>query len=104
VYLAPDAKEHLVEMPFVARLGPAPLQGVGEQPAEAQAPLADGFVADRDPASGKDSLDVAQAEAEAVIQSDRVLDHLGREAKAAIGIRRRSRPRHGAMARSGLPP
>jgi hypothetical protein len=57
--LAADADEHFVQVPLVARLGPAPLQGVGEQPAEAQAPLADALVADHDPARGQDQLDVS---------------------------------------------
>ena len=84
MHLAADAQEHLVEEPFVARPWPAPLQRVGELPAEAQAPLADGLVADHDPARGENGLDVAQAEAEAVIEPHRVLDHLSREAEAAI--------------------
>lgn len=84
--LALDAQEHLVEMPFVARLGPAPLQGAGEQPAEAQAPLSDALVGHDHAAGGQDGLDVAQAKAEAMIEPDRVLDHLGREAEAAVGV------------------
>jgi len=101
--LAADADEHFVQVPLVARLGPAPLQGVGEQPAEAQAPLADALVADHDPARDQDQLDVAQAQAEAVIQPDRVLDHLGRKAEAATGIGGRRHAWHGATARSDLP-
>src|SRR5260370_7057179 len=40
VLLAADPDEHLVHVPLVAGLWPAPLQGIGEAPAEAQAPLA----------------------------------------------------------------
>ncbi len=50
VQLAPDADEHRVEVPRVARPWTAPLQRGGKQPAEAQAPLADSFVADQDAA------------------------------------------------------
>src|SRR4051812_1688995 len=41
--LAADADEHLVSIPFVARLRPAALQGRREYPAEAQTPFADAF-------------------------------------------------------------
>ena len=84
--LAADAEEHLVKMPFVAWLRATPLQRVGEQPAKTQRSLADALVEHHHAAGGQDGLDVAQAEAEAVIQSHRVLDHLGREAEAAVGI------------------
>jgi hypothetical protein len=40
-------------------------------------PLADAFVADHHVAGGQDQLDVTQAEAETVIQPDRMLDDLG---------------------------
>jgi len=35
---AADADEHLVQEPFVARLGPAPLEGIGELATEARSP------------------------------------------------------------------
>jgi hypothetical protein len=41
--LASNTDEHLIHVPFVARPWPTPLQIVREQPAEAQAPLADGL-------------------------------------------------------------
>ena len=46
--------DHLVHEPFAARPWPTPLRLDREQPAEAQAPLATGFVAHHDPTSGKD--------------------------------------------------
>ena len=39
-------------------------------------------------ALGQDQLDVAQAQAEAVIEPHRVLDDLSREAKAAVRVQR----------------
>lgn len=42
--LAADVQEHLIEKPFVAWPWSAPLQRVGEQPAEAQAPVVDALV------------------------------------------------------------
>jgi hypothetical protein len=86
--LATDAQKHLIKKPLVAQLWSASLQSVGEQPAEAQAPDADAFVADHDATGGEDCLDVAQAEARAVIQPHRMLDDLGRKAKAAVRVRR----------------
>src|SRR3984893_6620235 len=80
VLLAADSDEHLV-------LWPAPLQRIGEDPAEAQAPLADALVADDDPTRRQDQLNISQAQAEAVIEPDRMLDDRGREAKAAIPVR-----------------
>jgi hypothetical protein len=84
VLLAADADEHLVDVPLVARLWPAPLQHVGEDPAEAQAPLADALVADHDPTLGQDQLNITQAQTEAVKEPQGMLDDLGREAEATI--------------------
>jgi hypothetical protein len=66
VLLAADADKDLVHVPPVARLRPAPLQHLGEDPAEAQAPLADALVADHDPTLGQDQLNITQAQTEAV--------------------------------------
>src|SRR3954451_10227329 len=77
VLLATDAQKHLIHEPFVARPWPTPLQRVGKQPTEAQTPIADALVADHDATGSEDGLDLAQAEAEAVIQPHRVLDDLG---------------------------
>ena len=87
VLLAADPDEHLVHVPLVAGLWPAPLQRIGEDPAEAQAPLADALVADDDPTRRQDQLNISQAQAEAVIEPDRMLDDRGREAEAAIRVR-----------------
>jgi hypothetical protein len=51
--LAADADEHLVHLPLFARLWAAPLQHIGEDPAEAQAPLADALTADDDPRAAR---------------------------------------------------
>ncbi len=42
--LAPDADEHLIEMPFVAGTWPMPLQRVGELLPEAKAPLTEPII------------------------------------------------------------
>jgi hypothetical protein len=43
VKLPADPNENFIQMPLVARLWPAALQGCGKHPAEAQAPFADAF-------------------------------------------------------------
>lgn len=58
VLLAADANEHFVQVPLVARLWPAPLQLVGEDPTKTQAPLANALIADDDPTRRQDQLDV----------------------------------------------
>jgi hypothetical protein len=83
---AADPDEHLIEEPFVAWLWTSPFQPIREKPTKAQASLPDTFVTDDHGAGGQDQLDLTQAEPETMIQPDRVLDDLGREAKAAIGI------------------
>jgi nicotinamidase-related amidase len=84
VLLAADADKDLVHVPPVARLRPAPLQHLGEDPAEARAPLADALVADHDPTLGQDQLNITQAQTEAMKEPQGMLDDLGREAEATI--------------------
>jgi hypothetical protein len=88
VLLAANADEYLVQVPFVARPWPTPLQSIGKQPTEAQAPLADALIADHDASGRQDQLDVTQAEAEAILQPDRMLDDLDRVSEAAIRVGR----------------
>ena len=76
---APDADEHLVEVPGVSRLRPAPAQPAGKVGTELQAPVPDTFMSHYDAALRQDQLDVAQAQAEDVVQPDRVADDLRRE-------------------------
>ena len=71
---------------LVAPTRPAPFQRVCEQPAETQAPITDALVADHHATGSQDRLHATQAEAEAVLQPRRVLDHLGREAETAVGV------------------
>jgi hypothetical protein len=82
MHLPANADEDLVELPLFDRTRPAMPQCIGEHPTEAQHSIADRLVADFSAAGGKDRLNVARAQAEAAIQPDRVLDALGRKAKA----------------------
>jgi hypothetical protein len=70
VQFASHTDEHLTEDPFVARLRPATLKSFSKGPREAQAPLADGLVADHDATSGGDQSDFTQDQPEAMIQPD----------------------------------
>ena len=85
VQLASDADEHLVHEPLVAWRQMVPLQRVREKPSEAQAPLTDALVADHHATGSQDQLDIAQAEAKAMVELDRVPAHLGWVAVAATG-------------------
>ena len=86
VLLAADADEHFVHVPLVARLRPAPIQPVGEDPTKAQAPLADALVADDDPTRRQDQLDVAKAQTEAMIKPHGMLDDLAGKRKPRYGF------------------
>ena len=86
VQFASDANEHFIQKPFVSGLRPPPLQGLGIGAPEAQAPFTDRLVADHDSSRGQDQFDFPQAQAEAVIQPDGLIDDLGRKAEAAVGI------------------
>jgi hypothetical protein len=86
VLLAADADEHFVQVPLVARLWPAPLQHVSEDPTKAQAPLANALIADDDPTRHQDQLDFAKAQTEAVIKPHGMLDDLRRKAEAAMRV------------------
>src|SRR3954471_1767883 len=96
VELAADADEHLVQVPLVAWAGTALLERAGERPPEPQARGAYALVAHDDAALGQDRLDLAQAQAEAVVEPDGVGDDLGREAEAAVRVGGRPHVRHPA--------
>jgi hypothetical protein len=71
-------------MPLVTRSRPTPLYIIGEYPAKPNAPVADTFVTHNDAAASEDCLDIAQVEAEAVIQPNGMLDHLSRKPEASV--------------------
>ena len=66
---------------------PAPFERVGEGSPEPQAPGTDALITDDDAALGQDGLDVAQAQAEAVVEPHGVGDDFGRKAEAAVRVR-----------------
>ena len=83
--LAIDVQEHFIEVPSVARLGPALTELAGEVGAELEAPLPDALVADRGAPFGEDQLNSPEAQAEDVVEPDGVADDLGWEAIARVG-------------------
>ena len=82
---APNADEHLVQVPGVSRLRPLSAQPRGELSAELQSPMPNAFVGHHDAALRQDQLDVAKTEAEDVREPDRVADDLGRKPVRGIG-------------------
>ena len=72
-----DADEHLVQVSRVARLRSAPAQPPGEVGTELEAPMPNAFMGHYDATFRQDQLDIAQAEAEDVIQPDRMADNVG---------------------------
>src|SRR4051794_5992852 len=96
VALAADADEDLAQVTLVPPPRPALLERVGEHPPEAQAPGADALVAHHHATFGQDRLDLAQAQAEAVVEPYGVADDLGREAEAAVRVGGRPHARHPA--------
>ena len=86
VQFASDANEHLVQKPFVTGLRPAPFECLGVGPPEAPTPLADSLVTDHDTSCREDQLDLSQAQAEAMVEPNRLIDDFGRETEAAVRI------------------
>src|SRR3954466_2782178 len=85
---ASDADKHFIQKPFVSGLWPAPLEAVGVGSAEAEAPFTDRLVADHDASRREDQFDFSQAQTEAVIQPDGLIDDFSRIAEAPVGIGR----------------
>ena len=82
--LAPKPDEHLVQMPGVTlAAAPGPQAPAVFEP-ERRTPLPDRLVGDGDPALGQQILDVAETEAEPVVQPDRVTDDVRRESVSSL--------------------
>jgi hypothetical protein len=83
-----DPDENLIQMPFVARARPTPAQTAGEARAELQAPPPNALVGHDHAAFGQDQLDIPKAQAEDMIEPDRVADQLGRKAMTIVRVGR----------------
>jgi hypothetical protein len=82
-----DPDNHFVQMPSIVRARTAPPQLSRNRRAELQHPTPHRFIGDVEPALGEQFLHVAVAQREAEMESDRVLDDLGRKTMAAIAER-----------------
>ena len=82
--LNPD--EHLVPVPLVAGPWPAVAQAVGKGLAELLAPPTYRLMEDGNATFSQKSLDIPQAEAEHVIQPDRMADDLRGKAMAIVWV------------------
>lgn len=80
-----NTQENLVEVPSVTRVRPSPAQPGCKVLAESQAPAPDALVRDHNAALGQDQIDITQAEAENVVESNGMVGDLGREAVTGIG-------------------
>ena len=81
-----DPDKHLVHVPLVSRPWSAASQAGRECLAELLAPLTNRLMGDNDATFSQQQLNISQAEAEHVIQPDRVADDLGRKAVAVVRI------------------
>jgi len=81
---AGNPRDHLVEVPSVARPGPPLPQASRDRGTEFEHPAPDRFVGQVEPAFGKQFLDITIAQGEAEIEPNCVLDYGRREAVAAV--------------------
>src|SRR5580704_5278130 len=84
---APDPDEHLIHVPLVARSWPAASQAVCEGLAKLLAPPTNRLIRDDNAAFSQKQLNIPEAEAEHVVQPDRMADDLGGKAVAVVGDR-----------------
>jgi hypothetical protein len=87
-----DPDEHLIEIPLIPRSWPPAAQAVGKAPAEFLAPATNGLVGDDDTPLGQKELNVPEAEAEHVIQPNRMADDVSGKAVAIVRIGWRLHP------------
>jgi hypothetical protein len=86
VPFAADGQKHLIQVPLVARPGPAASELMGIRLSEFPAPLPDRLVGDDDSAGEQQLFNVSVAEAEAVVQPDAMADDLGRNPMVCVQV------------------
>lgn len=79
VCLAVDHDDHLVQMPFVARVRAIPLDAVGKVSAKPVDPVSNAFPTDNYAALGEQTLDIGSAQGKPVIGPNSIGDDLVRE-------------------------
>jgi len=93
VSLASDAHEEFVEVPRITQTPLSTPQLPSVIRTEFPTPLPNRLVGDNDPALGQKIFDIAEAQAEPVIQPDGVADDFGRKPVSVVAIRIRVHPR-----------
>ena len=86
VQLALDPNEHFIEFTICRRPGSPPPHLIGKARTQLQTPLPDALIRDNDTSFSQQQFNVPKAQAEYVVQSDRVADQLGREAVAIVRV------------------
>ncbi len=81
-----DPNEDLVQLPFVVGPGSVPTKIVREAPAKLQTAPPDTLVGDKDGALRQEQLDISKAQAECVVEPDRVAGQLGRKTMAITWV------------------
>jgi hypothetical protein len=74
-----DPNEDLVQMPFVTGPGSASTKIARKARAKLQAPPPHALVGNKDTTLRKEQLDISKAQAEDVVEPNRVADQLGRK-------------------------
>jgi hypothetical protein len=82
--LAVDSHEDFVQVPNVAEAALAPLQFSGIVRTELLTPDSNRFRRDDDSAFGEKILDISEAQAEAMVNPDRIADNFWRETTTVI--------------------
>jgi hypothetical protein len=82
--LAVDSNKDLVQVPVVAEPALSSLQFPSIVRTEFLTPLSDRFIRHNDSALGEKILDISEAQAEAMVNPDRIADNLGRETVARV--------------------
>jgi hypothetical protein len=87
-----NSDEHFIHMPLIAWPRPPATHAAREGLTKLLAPAPHALVGHRHAAFGENQLDVAETEAEDMIQPHSVADDLGREAVAVVWLRWRLHP------------
>jgi hypothetical protein len=84
--LAIDRKEHLIQVPLIARARTPPSQPIGVVLPKLPTPFADSFVGHRDTAFEQELFDVAVAQGEAIVEPDPVADDFAGKAVVLVSF------------------
>jgi hypothetical protein len=86
VPLPVNGEKDFIQVPLVARLGPAPAKPIGVGLSKLPAPIPYRFMRHRDTTFGHEFLDIAVTEGKAVVQPHTVANDLGRKPMTLIQV------------------